>query len=256
MIRHLVRGLIILGERWTANPKKWAGAGENWLDTGVRWLILAVVGFGAFRLVSLSWPVLGVAVLVVAVLALRAATKAANGVPEKAKSAPAAEPQEAAVDGLPEVSPQEFLELLYDTLGTARGVHLRTLAAALIHRVGGAWEVADVRRLCEASGVAVTPTVRAPGGKPTVGVYRADVPPLPAPSPEAPPVPVVGVVVAGQPGTTSPTTPASTTPTTPTRTRVGDQLIVSTDDPDNPARTHVQVIDITRKKTRPRQGGA
>lgn len=245
MIRHLVHGLTLLGERWTAGLKKWLAAGENWLDTGVRLLMLGAAGAVLAFVLLGSLLRVGLTAAVIVVLALRAATKDATGEPEKAVAEPAATPAEG---GLPEVSPQEFLELLYDVLGTARGVHLATLANALTHRVGGAWEAADVRALCEASGVPVRPTVRAPGRGPTVGVHRGDLKPLPRPLPEGVKLGAETDYTAGQPAELQLTTTAPTTPTTPTRRRVGDQLIVATDDPDNPARTHVQVIDIGRKK--------
>lgn len=246
MIAHLVRGLLILGERWWSGPwiAEAKGAPEMWVRRGLK----ALLTVGVFRVACAAWWLALAVLLAVVVKALRAATKDALGVPEKAAAAPAGAPAETTAGDLPEVPPQEFLELLYDTLGTARGVHLATLANALVHRVGGAWEVADVRALCEASGVPVRPTVRAPGRGPTVGVHRDDLKPLPQPLPEGAPVAAVADYTAGQNGTTPATTAAPTTPTTPTRRRVGDQLIVATDDPDNPARTHVQVIDIARRK--------
>lgn len=231
--RHLTTGLRLLGERWW--PRKWLAAGENWLDTGLRWAMVVGGGWALWRLVSASWKALGVVVLVVVVKALRAATKAAKAPPRKAAAGP--EP----------VSPEAFLTLLWRTLGDAKGVHLRTLAAALAVEYGGGWEVADVRALCEAAGVTVTPTVRAPGGGPTVGVYRADVPPLPRPFPEERTPPSGGVVVAGQTATTAATTVAPTTPTTPTVTTHGGVRVVVADDPDNPARAHVKVVQAARK---------
>jgi hypothetical protein len=245
VITHLARGLAILGERWWSGP--WIAEAEGPVDLWARRGLRAVLTIVVFRVACASRWLFAAAVLMVIVRALRVATKAAKEQPKKTPGAPTEEHQEDAGSGLPEVSPQEFLELLYDAMGTARGVHLRTLAAALIHRVGGAWDIADVRRLCAAARVPVTPTVRAPGGKPTVGVYRADLPPLPDPSPAAAVVPEVGVVVAGQPGTTPPTTPAPTTPTTPTVTTQRGVHVIARDDPDNPARTHVTVVSTNRK---------
>jgi len=247
--RHLVKGLRILGERWFERPRRWILAGKDGMDKTIRAALIGATGYGLWRLVSSSWKVLAVAVAIVCLMALRAATKAVKDSPVKTVEAPGEEPQAPLDDGLPEVSPSQFLALLYDVLGAAKGVHLRTLSAALTIRYGGAWEIADVRRLCEAAEVAVTPTVRAPGGKPTVGVYRADLPPLPRPLPE-------GAVVGGESGvrpattfsTTPPTTAAPTTATTPTETRHGGLRVIATDDPDNPARTHVRVIDTARNR--------
>lgn len=238
---HLVKGLLILGERWTSGPRKWAGEGSGIVDKAVRVAMLAGVGLVAFRVLTLSWPVLGITVLIVVILALRAATKAG-----KAEPAPA---EAVSATGLPEVSGDAFLALLHEVLGAATGVHLRTLAAALTHRVGGAWEVADVRALCEAVGQPTRPTVRAPGGGPTVGVHRDDLLPLPRVLPEGAVVdPGLPLRPATTSSTTAPTTTGPTTPATPTTRRVGDLRIVAVDDPDNPARTHVTVISNTRKR--------
>lgn len=252
MIAHLARGLVILAGRWWSGG--WIAQAKGPVDVWVRRGLQTVLLMVAFRLLCTSPWLIGFALLAVAVKALRAATKAVKSGGGATVTPSGEAPVEVEETGLPDVSTDAFLGLLHDVLGVAKGVHLRTLAGSLTVRYGGAWEIADVRRLCEAAGVPVTPTVRAPGGKPTVGVYRADLPPLPDPSPATTPAPVVGVVVAGQRGTTTPTTQAttgpSTTPTTPTTTVHGGLRIVATDDPDNPARTHVTVIDPTRKKAR------
>ncbi|BBB01093.1 hypothetical protein RVR_8346 [Actinacidiphila reveromycinica] len=248
--RHLAAGLRLLGERWFDRPRRWILAGENPLDTAIRAVMIGVPGYVLWGVVSSSWKTLIATVVIVCLIALRAATKAAKSPPKKAPTTPVEGAPEETRDGLPEVSPSEFLGLLYDVLGVAKGVHLRTLAAALTTRHGGAWEIADVRRLCEAAEVAVTPTVRAPGGKPTVGVYRADLPPLPQPLSEGA---VVDSESRPRPATTSPTTTpttgAPTTRTTPTVTEHGGLRIVAQGDPDNPARTHVTVLDPRRKRT-------
>lgn len=246
---HLVKGLMILGERWITRPWKWIRAGDGWLDKLIRFVMAGGPAYLVWRILSSSWTLLGAAVLVVVILALRAATKVVKGEPVKAKEPPGEPPAADPGAGLPEVPAEQFLGLLADVLGVAKGVHLRTLAAALTTRYGGAWEIADVRRLCEASQVPVTPTVRAPGGNPTVGVYRADLPLLPQALPEGA---AVGPGLPAPPGTTSPATPpttaAPTTPATPTDRRVGDLRIVAVDDPDNPARTHVTVTSKPRKR--------
>lgn len=246
MIAHLVRGLQILGERWWSGP--WVAAADSVTDRRVRRGLLLVMAAAAYRMLLLSWWLLGGTLLIVCIRALRAATKEALGEPEKTAAPPAEAPAEAAGTDRPDVDQGVFLQLLHDVLGTATGVHLRTLAAALTARTGTAWEVADVRRLCEGSGVPVRPTVRAPGGGPTVGVHRDDLGALPQPLPEGAPVAAVADYAAGQNGTTPATTPAPTTPTTPTVTVHRGVRIVTRDDPDNPARAHVTVIDPTRKK--------
>lgn len=244
--QHLIDGLQILRARWVSRPVEWAGKGATEGARMGRRVALTIAAWVLVRVVVSSWKVLAAVALVVVVMALRAATKAAKGDLPKPACAAAAPP----ADGLPDVSADQFMSLLHDVLGVAQGVHLRTLAAALTTRLGGAWEVADVRRLCAAHGVPVRPTVRAPGGGPTVGVHRDDLPPLPGPSPAPAPVPVAGVVVAGQEATTPPATGRPTTPATPTSTVHGGLRIVAVDDPDNPARTHVTVIDPAQRKTR------
>lgn len=238
MIRHLAAGLRILGERWSTGLRRWAGAGENWADTGVRWALLLGALYVAAHLLLGSWIGISVVVLVVGMKALRAATKA-TGAPQPKAAGPAPEQAADSPGGRPQdIPPHEFVALAYRTIGTARAAYLKTLAAALAAECGGDWEIADVRRLCEAAGVTVTPTVRAPGGKPTVGVYRVHLPPLPEPLPEGAVSGDVAVVVAGQDGTTPPTTAASTTPTTRT---IGGVRVTSIPDADNPHRTHVTV---------------
>jgi hypothetical protein len=245
---HLVKGLRLLGERWTTGPRKWISAGENWLDTSVRAGMVGGVGYIAWRLLASSWTVLAVAALVVCVLALRAATKAAKGQQQKAPSAVPV----AADEALPNVTKDQFVTLAHELIAGAPGVHLTTLAAALSDRYGGDWDTADVRALCGAYSIPVQPSVRDARKRVSTGVHGADLPPLPQPLPGAPAAGDVAVVAAGHPATTGPTTPpttpAPTTPTTPTVTTHGGVRVIARDDPDNPARTHVTVIDKTRKQ--------
>lgn len=236
--RHLTRGLRLLGERRYTAARRWIEAGDSGFDKAVRMVMVSAGGYVLWRVVASSWKVLAATVLLVMVLALRAATKAAT---KAAKAPPSKAPE-----GPGELSPGEFLTVVWGALGDANAVHLNTLAAALTDAYRGAWKVADVRRLCEAAGVAVTPTVRAPGGKPTVGVYRADVPPLPRPSPEVAPVAGGSVVAAGQDATTG----AGTTRAAPTTTTHGDVRVVAVDDPGNPRRTRVMVTMMGRSRAR------
>lgn len=248
MKTHLVKGLLILWDRWSAGPRKWAGESSNWAGAAVRWCLLGAAGLTVFRVLTAVWWLWATALLVIIMKALRAATAATQVAPEKPEEPALDRPVEVPGLGLPHVTRDQFLTLLHDTLGTAKGVHLRTLAAALTVKHGGAWGVGDVRALCDDCAVPTRPTVRAPGGGPTVGVHRADLDALPRPLPEPGPVPDVADYTAGQSATTTPTTPAPTTPTTPTSRRVGDVLVIATDDPDNPARTHVRVIESARKR--------
>lgn len=242
---HLVKGLMILGERWITRPWKWIRAGENWFV-----VILRAVGVGApayigWRIVSSSWKLLGVAVLVVIVKALRAATKAVKGEPAKAKE-PAGEP----LSGVRlEMSEEHFQACIWNVLDGAPAVHLATLAARFPSLTGATWTGDDIRALCKTHGIPIRPKVRDLGGdRVSSGIHRDDLEPLPQPLPEGAPEVAVDDYAAGQGGNTTPL-PASND-TTPTRTnrRVGDLRIVAVDDPDNPARTHVRVVDPTRKR--------
>lgn len=240
MIRHLTRGLLILGEQWTSGARRWIGAGENWLDTGVRWAIAGGVAYGAARLLLSSLPGVAVVAVAVCVLALRAATKAARGAQPATKPSPAA-PTPTAEEGLVDVPADELTDLVRDLLAGAPGVHLSTLANAL----GDGWTTTTVRAVLAAHGIRVRPSVRDAARRVSPGVHRDDLPPLPGPSPAAPQEAVAGVVVAGQIPTTDATTEA---PTTPTTHHAGGVRITSTPDATNPHRTHITVHNPTRKK--------
>lgn len=249
---HLLKGLRLLSDRLVEGPVKWIRAGENWLDKLIRFVMVGGPGYLAWRVLTSSWVLLGLAALIVVVLALRAATKAANGEPAKQPAPPPGpspgEPEKPAVDGLPHVPREQFLNLVHNALGAAKGVHLRTLTVPLTKHYGGAWEAADVRALCDAYGVPTRPTVRAPGGGPTVGIHRADFEALPRPLPEGVPVADVADYTAGQRATTSATTPDPTTSTTVTDRQFGDWLVVTADDPVRPERASTKLIDRTRKR--------
>jgi hypothetical protein len=240
---HLLHGLRLLRARWWRPLAAWRTAGTRRGDTAIRTGLLGIAGAAAADLVHASWLVLVAAALLLAVLALRAATKEppAKAAPGPATAATEDDDQEQPADP----TPDQFLALVHRVIGTAGGVHLRTLAAALAKEHGGAWEVADVRRLCQAAGQPTRPTVRAPGAGPTVGVHREDLLPLPQPSAPAPAGPVV---VAGQPATTPPTTGDATTPPSPATTTFGGLRITTTPDPANPHRHAVRVVDAVRRR--------
>lgn len=249
---HLLAGLRILGKRWAAGPRKWVSEAKGTGDTAVRWVLLGGGGYVLFRLLTSSWALLGVTVLIVVLLALRTATKAVAGTPAKAAEESSAgsreQSEEPSSDALPEVSRDAFLALVLDVLGTARAVHLATLATALVHRAGGAWEVVDVRALCGVHGIGVRPKVRDLGGdRVSAGIHRDD---LPSPVPLTDDIVRLAVAdyAAGQGGNATGLQPDYATPPTPTDRRVGDLRIVAQDDPGNPARTTVTVIDRTRKR--------
>lgn len=243
---HLVKGLRILGERWSAGPRAWIAAAEDGIDAIIRWVMVGGAGYLLWRLVSTSWKSVALVVLIVIIKALRAATKAAKGELHKSSPVPTGEPTKEPGERLPQVPKEEFLTLVRDVLGTAKGVHLATLTTALGVRFGGDWEIDDVRALCGAAGVRVRPGVRNLGSnRVSPGVHRDDVKPLPQPLSEGAQKGPDSVVDAGQP----PELRASTTAApTPTYAQVGDLRITSTPDAVNPHRTHITVIDPTRKK--------
>lgn len=238
---HLVTGLRLLGERWTAGPRKWVAAGTGVGDKALRWILLGIPAYIAWRIVSSSWKILGVTVLVVCVLALRAATKAVKGEAEK--------PKEAAREERTEMSPEAFLTFIWGVLDGSPAVHLATLADHLHDATGDTWTGETVRAACTTHDIPIRPKVRDLGGdRVSSGVHRDDLDPLPQPLPEGATEGDVGGYVAGQDGNA---TPLRYEPTSTTR-RVGDVRIVATDDPHNPARTHVRVIDPTRPGRRKR----
>lgn len=248
---HLAKGLRLLGERWLDGPRRWIAAGENPFDTAVRVALVGGVAYGLWRLLASSWTVLALAVLAVVLVALRTATKAAKGQPATPPKT-ADVPPAADDDDLPTVTADQFVTLARELVGTAPGVHLTTLAAALSGRYGGPWDTPDVRALCRDHSIPVQPSVRDARKRVSTGVHGDDLPPLPQPLPEPTVAPPVGVVAAGQPGTTpgttAPTTTAPTTPTTPTVTTHGGVRVIAHDDPDNPARTHITVVDRPGKR--------
>jgi hypothetical protein len=101
-------------------------------------------------------------------------------------------PPDAALSAPASTSGEAIRKLLYDLIGDAHGVHLRTVLAYLQEH--GQWEgkeVADLRQHLEALHIPVRPKVKV-GGTPTRGVLKADLdalspieetPPSPAPSP-------------------------------------------------------------------------
>jgi hypothetical protein len=84
--------------------------------------------------------------------------------------------------------------LLLELMGDSSAVHLRTVLAHLKKHpptaaLTAAWTIADLRSRLEVLGIPVHPKVKAPGGGPTRGVRREDLPPSPAEPQEASPAP-------------------------------------------------------------------
>lgn len=242
---HLVKGLLILGERWANGPRRWIAAGEGPLDTAVRVAMVAAGAYVGWRLVSRSWLVLGAAVLVVVVLALRAATKAVtgDGKGDGKKPAPAVKTGPASVD------PDAFTAAVWEHLGDFKAIHLATLATHLTDATGEEWTTDRVRAACKAAQIPIRPKVRDLGGdRVSSGIHRDDLPPLPQPLPEEAQEGPVDSYTAGHDGNATPLHAAHATTPTPTTRRVGDLRVTSIPDADNPHRTHVAVVDPTAKR--------
>lgn len=241
MITHLARGLAILGERWWSGP--WIAEGKTALDRNVRRGLRALLTVAVFRVACASRWLFLLAILVVIVRALRAATKAAKGTLKAPAKTASTVPNE---DG-EEWDEDYFVPIIWDTLDGSPAVHLTTLARGLAQHTGLAWDPDQVRAHCKTLDIPIRPKVRDLGGdRVSSGVHRDDLPPLPQPLSEGATEPVAAAtpqVSAATPGGNA---------TAPTRTvrRVGDLRITAIDDPDNPARTHVRIADPTRKRAR------
>lgn len=248
------------GPRWMIRAAEilWDGSAtmlRRWTDRTAGWCRRAKTPAGRAVRAALA--------LLLAWLAVRAASRFARGHPWRIAfltawwcwaawrawrsgprtpiSSAAAEPEREVLDeASPTVSPEEFLRLVRQAIGDARGVHLITLVERLTEtHPGRPWDTSDVRSLAAAAEVPVRPVVRAPGRGPTVGIHRDDLPPLPDPAPIDPQGSDVAVVVAGQEATTTPTTPAPTTPTTP-EVAGGEEWFEVIDDPANDRRALVK----------------
>jgi hypothetical protein len=145
------------------------------------------------------------------------------------------------------LSREGFQAAIRDVLDGAPAVHLTTLADHLHHLTGHTWTGQQVREACATHQIPIRPKVRDLGGdRVSSGVHRDDLDPLPHPLPEGAPEAAVGDYIAGQGGNAE----RQHYPPTKTVRRVGDLRIVATNDPDNPARTHVQVANPTRPPAR------
>lgn len=235
--RHLTTGLRLLGERWFAGPRRWIAEADGAVDWTIRVAMVGAGGYLLWRVLSASWRMLAATVLVVIVLALRAATEAAKAPPEKPPAGPP--------EGRRELFAGELQDAIWDVLDGAPAVHLTTLADHLSTLTGDTWTAHQVRAACTAHGIPVRPKVRDLGGdRVSSGVHRDDLEPLPQPLPEGAQKGGVDDYAAGQGGN------AERQRYAPTRTvrRVGDLRVTTVDDPDNPARTRVTVTDPRRRK--------
>jgi hypothetical protein len=101
---------------------------------------------------------------------------------------PADKPAASSTEADPERAREAWHGFVVQAIGDRQGVHLRDLLDAL-QQTGHHpdWEVADVKRVCEAAGIPVRARVRVRGLGVTVGVHRDDLPAPSQPLPEGEP---------------------------------------------------------------------
>ncbi|MGW5123272.1 hypothetical protein ACWEQ7_04255 [Streptomyces sp. NPDC004069] len=181
-------------------PTSWPGALRagllgpgTWMaakfGTGTAWAV-HLLGLWAFSFYG-SWVALGVVASWLGSVTLfiprEFLERLAHAIEQKEGSAsrPAADghagdPTEVPAGPLGEA----WREFVVRSISDRQGVHLRDLLRTL-HEMGHHpdWEVADVRRVCEAAGVPIRNRVRVRGLGVTVGVHRDDLCPLPSPPP-------------------------------------------------------------------------
>lgn len=243
----LATGATLLARRLVDRASAWVRAGRRddltgWQASVGCWVRLALVVAGvwiAWRIVRAAPAVLWVVLPLLGATAWRAGQPPRKPAPTAA-AAEAPEPvEETPVSTL---SDTEFVDLIRRVIGPRSGVHLAVLPDLLGELTGEAWTPARVRASLAAAGVPVSGSVRMRGRRVSTGV-RLDA--LPCPSPASTVTPTVGVVPAGQ----DPATPEATATATPVRRRVGDLMIETVDDVENPARTHVRVLSKNPRAT-------
>jgi hypothetical protein len=243
----LVTGATLLGRRLVDRASAWVRAGRRedlagWQASLGCWVRLALLCAGLWVLwrtvraaPALLWgiaPAVGIA-----------AWRAGRSPRKPAAPAAAQAPEPIDEETFPTLSVADLFDHVRKAAGSGRGVHLSALARHLTQATGTPWSAADARAALTAVHVPVRQGVRMPGRTPSTGVRVDDLPP-PAPHPSPAPTagPVEGVVVAGQESPTGAPTPTPTAPPTADRRRVGDLLIETVDDAQNPSRTHVRVL--------------
>lgn len=171
----LWHGGALLATRYATGMSGWVRATDSTLGRTVRVALLLLAGLLAWRLVRM-FPLL-----------LWGLVPRLCWIAWRAVQAPAEEP----VNEPPVAPPADAIRaLLWQLIGDAPGVHLRTVLAHL-HEHGHhpTWRVADLRRHLERHGIPVDPKLKL-SGTPTRGVRREALgtpPPAaaPAPSPTA-----------------------------------------------------------------------
>ncbi|MFE9372265.1 hypothetical protein ACFYM2_21195 [Streptomyces sp. NPDC006711] len=245
-VTRLADGATLLGRRLVDRAGAWVRAGRRddltgWQASLGCWIRLAVLCAGLWilwRLVRAAPALLWAIAPAVGFAAWRAGRP-----PRPAAPAAAQAPEPVEEEASPTLSATDLLDHVRKVAGGGRGVHLSVLAQHLTEATGTPWSTADTRAALTAAHVPVRQGVRMPGRTPSTGVRVDDLPPpAPRPSPTPAAGPVGGVVVAGQEAPTGAPTPTPTAPPTADRRRVGDLLIETVDDAQNPARTHVRVL--------------
>ncbi|MYS47553.1 hypothetical protein GTY23_41565 [Streptomyces sp. SID5998] len=183
----LATGSHTVVRRLAARAAAWCARGRRADLTGWRAALgvlarLAVLGFGLYVLARI------VRALPALMWLLTAGWLAASW---RAGRPPKEQPLAEGEDEAAPVPDREAVRtLLLEAMGDAPAVHLRTVLAHLQQHPTtaartAAWTIADLRFRLEAVGVPVHPKVKAPGGGPTRGVRRVDLPPSPDAAPQA-----------------------------------------------------------------------
>ncbi|MFF7142276.1 hypothetical protein ACFZB5_13640 [Streptomyces nodosus] len=181
-------------------PTSWPGALRagmlgpgTWLaarfGTGTAWTV-HLLGLWAFGFYG-GWVAMGLLVVWLGAVALFLPREFLDRLAHtiEQKDGPPPQPPADSSAGGPAAAPagplgEAWWEFVIRSMGDRQGVHLRDLLRTL-HGMGHHpdWEVADVRRVCEAAGVPVRGRVRVRGLGVTVGVHRDDLRPPSEPSP-------------------------------------------------------------------------
>ena len=196
----------------------WLKAGEKASDFVIRVVFLGIP-------VSVCWSLLTTSRLTMWLFAVLWCVGAWRA------SRPAQEKSESKDTGL---HPDDLADLLWELAGEHKGVHLAQVAAQLTKETEGrSWSLKDVRKLLEAAGIPTRHSVRVPGLGVAVGVHRQDIPGSPSPT----------LLSPSPGGVEQQVNPATATATTPyVRDLGGGAKATFTPDPQQPNRTHVDVV--------------
>ncbi|MEV5289935.1 hypothetical protein AB0K64_01685 [Streptomyces sp. NPDC053741] len=214
-IERLARGSSALALSMAKGTVEWLKAGEKASDFLVRLTFLVIPVGIVWGLLSASRAVMWVLVAIWCIAAWRA-VQPAQGEKE------------------PDLHPEDVADLLWELAGERKGVHLSQIAAQLSKETPGrTWSTKDVKALLEAAGIPTRHSVRVPGLGVAVGVHRQDFPGSPSPTALHP----------SRGGVDPQVNPATATATAPYRRELGEgRSALFTPDPQQPNRTHVEVV--------------